>query len=128
MADAKLKVTFTDIEIHKDGDPIDRGDICWSLKVDGAIVTSRSSANPYKIGSGGNIPLGVSSIVTKSGAVGTKLVVSGSVSEVDSGVDESASFSQSYVAAGNWGTGNVQSAPLSDKNMSVTVHYIIERV
>jgi hypothetical protein len=128
MADAKLKVTFLDIQVNKDGDPVDRGEISWSFKVDGAVVTSRSSGNPYKIGSGGSIPLGDSATVTKSGAVGTKLVVSGSVSEHDSGVDETASFSRSYTSGDNWGTGHPQSASIGDKNLDVTVNYLIERV
>jgi hypothetical protein len=128
MADAKLKVTFIDIDVNKDGDPIDRGEIIWNLKVDGSVVTSRPMGNPYKIGSGGSITLDSSATVTKSGAMGTKLVVSGSVSEVDSGVDETASFSRSYTSGDNWGTGNPHSEHIADKNLDATVHYLIERV
>lgn len=71
MADTKLKVTFSDIDITRDGDPVDQGEIFYGLKVDGSVVSSRSSSNPYKIGSGGTISLGQSSTVTKSGAIGT---------------------------------------------------------
>jgi len=55
-------------------------------------------------------------------------VVSGSVSERDSGVDETAPFSRSYTSGDNWGTGNPHSAHFADKNLDVTVNYIIERV
>ena len=99
MADTKLKVTFSDIEVTRDGDPIDKGEIFWNLKVDGSVVSSRSSSNPYKIGSGGTISLGQSSTVTKSGATGTNLIVSGSVSEKDNflgGKDDSAFFTHNY--------------------------------
>lgn len=128
MANAKLKVTFVDINVSKDGDPIDRGEIYFSLKVDGAIVTNRSSGNPYKIGSGGTIQLGNSTTVTKAGTVGTKLVVNGSVSEQDSGVDETQSFSRTHEVGDNWGTGSLHSVSLVDKNLDVTVHYLVERV
>lgn len=131
MADTKLKVTFTDIDITRDGDPVDRGEIFWSLKVDGSVVSSRSSANPYKIGSGGTISLGQSSTVTKSGSNGTSLVVSGSVSEKDSGLggkDDSAPFTHNYTAGNDWGTGNPHTAHIDDNNLAVVVNYIIERV
>ena len=77
MADTKLKVTFIDIIVTRDGDPLNRGQVYWSFKVDGSVVTSRSVANPLTIGSGGTITLGASSTVTKSGTVGTNIVVSG---------------------------------------------------
>jgi hypothetical protein len=131
MADAKLKVTFIDIAVTRDGDPTDKGEIYWSLKVDGCVVTSRSVANPLSIGSGGTISLGSSSTVTKSGAVGTNIVVSGSVSEKDSflgGKDDSDAFSQSFTEGGNWGTGSPHAVTLVDNNLNVTVNYIIERV
>jgi hypothetical protein len=128
MADAKLKVTFTDILVTRDGDPLDKGEIYHSFQVDGSTVSSRSSANPVKIGSGGVITLGNTAIVTKSGAVGTNLRVSGSVSEADGGKDESASFNHSYTSGDNWGTGNSHTAHLVDNNLDVTLNYIIERV
>ncbi|MDQ1611206.1 MAG: hypothetical protein QOG00_1137 [Pyrinomonadaceae bacterium] len=131
MADTKLKVTFIDIEVVLDGDPIDKGEIYWSLKVDGSAVTSRSVDNPYKIGSGGTITLGQNATVTKSGQVGTNIIVSGSISEKDSGLsgkDESASFTHNYTAGNNWGTGNPHAVPLSDKNLSVVLNYLVERV
>jgi len=131
MADTKLKVTFTDIEVIRDGDPMDKGEIYWSLKVDGSVVTSRSVDNPYKIGSGGTITLGQSATVTKSGQIGTNLIISGSVSEKDSGLngkDESASFSNNYNSGGNWGTSNPHAVPLTDKNLDVVLNYIVERV
>ncbi len=131
MADTKLKVTFSDIEVTRDGDPIDKGEIFWNLKVDGSVVSSRSSGNPYKIGSGGTISLGQNSTVTKSGATGTNLVVSGSVSEKDSGLggkDDSAPFTHNYNLGNDWGTGNPHTAHIVDNNLDVTVNYIIERV
>lgn len=128
MADAKLKITFVDISVNKDGDPLDKGSIYWSLKVDGTVVTNRSSANPYKIGSGGTITLGNSTTVTKANIIGTKLVVSGSVSEKDSGPDETDSFSKTHTSGDLWGTGSLHSVPLVDKNLDVTVHYLVERV
>ena len=131
MADTKLKVTFIDIIVTRDGDPLDRGEVYWSFKVDGSVVTSRSVANPLTIGSGGTITLGASSTVTKSGAVGTNIVVSGSVSEKDSGFggkDDSDSFSHSYTAGSNWGTSNPHPVNLVDNNLNVTLNYIIERV
>jgi hypothetical protein len=128
MANAKLKVTFVDIDVSKDGDPIDRGEIYYSLKVDGAIVADRSSGNPYKIGSGGTIQLGNSTTVTKADTVGTKLVMSGSVSEKDSGVDETDIFVKTHTFGDKWGTGTLQSAPIADKNLNATVHYLVERV
>ena len=131
MADTKLKVTFTDIEVIRDGDPLDRGEIYWSFKVDGSVVSSRTSGNPEKIGSGGTITLGQNATVTKSGQIGTNLVISGSVSEKDSGLngkDESASFTHNYTIGNDWGTGNPHTIPLTDKNMSVVVNYLVERV
>ena len=129
MADTKLKVTFVDIEVNSDGDPIGKGEIYWSLKVDGRIITSRSVGNPLIIGSGGTINLGASTTVTKSGAVGTKLVVSGSVSEQDNDdADELAPFSLSYTSGDDWGTGGVHHIDCVDRNLNATVTYIIERV
>jgi hypothetical protein len=131
MADAKLKVTFTDIYVSKDGDPTGKGEVFWSFKVDGSVVSSRTVANPRKTGSGEIIALGEHTTTTKSGALGTKLVISGFVGEKDSGFDgkdEYDAFSHNYTSAGNWGTGHPQSATISDKNLNATVNYIIERV
>jgi hypothetical protein len=129
MTDAKLKVTFIDIDVHSDGDPIGRGEIYWSLNVDGRVVTSRSPANPLIMGSNGTIALGASATVTKSGAVGTKLVVSGSVSEQDNDdKDEKDVFTDTFTSGDGWGTGLVQHKPLSARNLNVTLNYIIERV
>ena len=129
MADTKLKVTFSDIEVTKDGDPIGKGQIYWKLNVDGTVVASRSSASPLIIGSGGTITLGNSTTVTKSSAVGTKLTVSGSVSEKDSlDSDESAPFTHTYTAGDNWGTGSAHPVHLVDRDLDVTVNYIVERV
>lgn len=131
MPDTKLKVTFVDIYVTKDGDPLDKGEIYWSFKVDGSVVTSRSVGNPFSIGSGGTIVLGQTSTVTKSGQVGTNIVVSGSVSEKDNllnGKDDTDAFTQSYTSGNNWGTGNPHSAQLRDNNLDVTVNYLIERV
>lgn len=131
MADTRLKVTFSDIAVTRDGDPVDKGEIFWNLKVDGSVVSSRSSGNPYKIGSGGSIALGQSSTATKSNANGASLVVSGSVSEKDSGLggkDDSDSFTHSYNSGDGWGTNNPHFAHLVDNNLDVTVNYIIERV
>lgn len=131
MADTKLKVTFVDIEVTRDGDPIDKGEIYWSLKVDGSVVTSRSVGNPLTIGSGGTITLGGNANVTKSGAIGTNLVVSGSISEKDSflgGKDDSGSFVHNYNLGNDWGTGNPHTAHIVDNNLDVTLNYLIERV
>jgi hypothetical protein len=131
MADTKLKVTFTDIEVIRDGDPVDMGEVYWSLKVDGSVVASRSVNNPFKVGSGGTITLGQNATVTKSGQIGTNLVISGSVSEKDSflgGKDDSASFTHNYNLGNDWGTGNPHTAPLTDRNLDVVVNYIVERV
>jgi hypothetical protein len=128
MANTDLRVTFTDIEVTRDGDPIDRGEIYWSLKVDGSVVSSRSVANPLKIGSGGTISLGSSKTVTKSSTSGSNLVVSGSVSEKDGvGQDDYAPFTHTFTAGSNWGAG-AHTAHLADKNLDVTVNYIIEQV
>jgi hypothetical protein len=130
MANTNLRVTFSDIEVTRDGDPIDRGELYWSLKVDGSVVASRSVANPLTIGSGGTITLGNAATVSKSGAAGTNLVVSGSVSEKDSGLggkDDYAPFTHTYTAGNNWGAGP-HSAHIVDNNLDVKVNYIIERV
>jgi hypothetical protein len=129
MSDSKFKVTFIDIDVHSDGDPIGRGEIYWGFKVDGRVVTSRSVANPMIMGSNGTIALGASATVTKSGAVGTKLVVSGSLSEKDNDdKDESDSFTDTFTSGDDWGTGVVQHKQLSDGNLNVTLNYIVERV
>ncbi|MCE7981138.1 MAG: hypothetical protein DYG89_08100 [Caldilinea sp. CFX5] len=129
MADTKLRITFNDIEIASDGDPVGKGQIYWNLKVDGAVVTSRSSANPLIIGSGETITLGHATTVTKSSAAGTKLTVSGSVSEKDSlDKDDTDSFTHTYTAGNDWGTGSAKPARLVDKNLNVTVNYTIDRV
>ena len=110
---------------------MDKGELYWSLKVDGSVVATRSLNNPYKAGSGETVALGQSSTVTKTGQVGTNLIISGSVSEKDSGFngkDESASFTHNYNSGGNWGTGNPHTVTLADKNLNVTLNYIVERV
>ena len=43
MANTNLQVTFTSIDVHRDGDPIDRGELYWSLRVDGVAVSTRLS-------------------------------------------------------------------------------------
>ncbi|MEZ4661068.1 MAG: hypothetical protein R2911_26245 [Caldilineaceae bacterium] len=126
MSNTKVKVTFTDIEVINDGDKIGQGEVYWSLKVDGSVLSSRSVANPYKIGSGGTIQLGNSVTVTKANSAGTNLVVSGSVSEKDSGKDESDSFTHTYWLP-DFGTGS-QSVNLADKKFNVKVNYIIAHV
>jgi len=131
MPDTRLKVTFIDMEVIRDGDPIDRGEIFWSFKVDGSAVTSRSVNNPLTIGSGGTITLGQNATVTKSGAPGTNLVVSGSVSEKDSflgGRDDSASFTDNFNSGNGWGTNNPHAVRLIDNNLDITLNYIVERV
>lgn len=131
MPDTKLKVTFIDMEVINDGDPLDKGELYWSLKVDGSVVTSRSVGNPQKVGSGGTISLGQNATVTKSGQIGTNLVISGSVSEKDSGFngkDESASFTHNYNSGDNWGTGNPHVVSFTDRNLNVTLNYLVERV
>jgi hypothetical protein len=127
MANTNLQITFTDIEVHRDGDPIDRGELYWSLRVDGVSVSSRSAVTPLTIDSPGAISLGSSRTVAKS--AGASLLVSGSVSEQDSGPnnDETGSFSHTYVAGNNWGVGS-HTAHLLDSNLDVTVKYTIKRV
>ena len=130
MANAKLKVTFTDIYVAQDGDPTDKGELYWNFKVDGSVVSSRSVANPRKTGSRETITLGESTTVTKSNALGTKLVISGFLGDRDSGFDgkdESDTFSRTFTSADNWGTGHIQEGDISEKNLNATVHYIIER-
>ena len=127
MANTNLQVTFTSIDVHRDGDPIDRGELYWSLRVDGVAVSTRFSAQPLTIDSPGAISLGSSRTVAK--AASASLVVSGSVSEFDSGAnnDESGAFTHSYVAGNNWGVGS-HTAHLLDSNLDVTVYYTIKRV
>jgi hypothetical protein len=127
MANTDLQVVFNNIEIHRDGDPIDRGEIYFYLRVDGVNVASRSGANPLTIDSGGVISLGNSRAVAKSPSA--SLVVSGSVMEQDAGAsnDELGSFTHTYVAGNNWGVGG-HSAHLVDRNLDVTVNYTIKRV
>jgi hypothetical protein len=127
MANTNVQVTFNNIEVHRDGDSIDRGEVYYRLNVDGVAVSSRSSANPLTIDSPGTIPLGSSRTVAK--AAGASLVVSGSVSEQDAGAnnDETGSFTHTYVAGNNWGVG-AHTAHLLDRNLDVTVNYTIKRV
>jgi hypothetical protein len=127
MADTRLKVTFIDIDVHKDGDPLDRGEIYWRLYVDGDAVTERDSGNPLTVTSGETITLGASRTVTK--AAGTSLAVHGYVAEEDSGLDEIESFRHTYDAGDNWGTAlPQQTAHLVDGNLDVTVIYNIKRL
>ena len=130
MADTKLKVTFIDIIVTRDGDPLDRGEVYWSFKVDGSVVTSRSVANPLTIGSGGTITLGASSTVTKSGAVGTNIVVSGSVLGEGQRLRRQGRLGllQPQLYCGEQlGTSNPHPVNLVDNNLNVTLNYIIER-
>jgi hypothetical protein len=126
MADTILKVTFIDLEVTRDGDPVGRGELYWSFKVDGSVVSTRSSANPLTIGSGGSIALGDTATVTKSGAVGSNLMVSGTLSEKDVGKDESDTFSNSFSSIDNYGTGNPHPVRFTDNNLDVTLHYAVE--
>lgn len=126
MADQRLRVTFIEIVVNKDGDPIGRGSLYWSFSVDGVEVTSRNIQNPFTTGSGTNIPLGQTYTVTKSR--GASLTVSGSVSEKDDlDKDENGTFSDNYVGNG-WGTGVVHSPHIVDRNLDVNVNYKIEKV
>jgi hypothetical protein len=127
MANTNLQVTFNSIEVHRDGDPIDRGELYWRLNVDGVAVSTRSGANPLTFDSGGDISLGSSRAVAKSATA--SLVVSGSVSEQDAGAnnDEMGAFTHTYVAGNNWGVG-AHTAHLVDRNLDVTVNYTIKRV
>ncbi|HEY0606326.1 MAG TPA: hypothetical protein VGD69_19795 [Herpetosiphonaceae bacterium] len=128
MADTRLKVTFVDIEVNSDGDPIGKGELYWSCKVDGRVVSSRSVGNPLVIGSGGTINLGASTTVIKGSGAGEKLVVSGSVSERDDDdADELAPFSRDYTAVGNWGVDTIHRVDCMDRNLNATLTYIIER-
>jgi hypothetical protein len=122
----KLKVTFIDIDVAKDGDPVGKGDLYWNFKVDGALVANREAGNPYNVGSGGLITLGTSKEVTKSD--GSTLVISGAIKEKDDwDKDEGQSFSHSWKAP-DWGMGLPQPVRIVDKNLDVTMHYIVERV
>jgi len=128
---ANYKVTFVDIEVIKDGDPLDKGEIYWSFKVDGTTVSTRSVGNPVKVGSGGTITLGQSANVSKTSAAGVMLVVSGSVSEKDSGLsgkDESDSFTRNHSSGDAWGTTTPQVIRLTDRNLDVTLNYIVAAV
>jgi hypothetical protein len=111
-----IQVIFDNIEVHRDGDPIDRGELYWSLRVDGVSVSTRSSANPMTIDSPNTIPLGSSRTVAK--ALSDHLAVSGSVSEQDpgNGNDELAPFNHDYVAGNNWGVGKHSGAYVRQKS------------
>ena len=126
MADTRLLVTFVDIAVDSDGDPVGKGEICWSLKVDGAVISHRDIGNPYKISSGDSITLGQNTTVTKSG--NANLVVSGSVSDKDgASKDDTAHFTDTWTSGNNWGIGpRVQR--LKDRNLDVTLNYLITRV
>ena len=120
-----LRVTFNTIDVTTDGDPLDKGELYWSLKVDGQVVSSRSSANTYKADSGSVINLGGYRDLTKGDAA--TLTVSCTVSEKDDmDPDETDTHSQSYTQAGNWGIGNHR-VNLVDSNMNVWVDYTISR-
>jgi hypothetical protein len=120
-----LRVTFNTIDVTTDGDPLDKGELYWSLKVDGVVVSSRSSANPYKADSGSIINLGGYRDITKGDAA--TLTISCTVSEKDDmDPDETDTHSQGYTQAGNWGIGNHR-VNLVDSNMNIWVDYTISR-
>ena len=124
---ATIQVIFDNIEVHRDGDVVDRGEVYWNLKVDGVSVEHRSSSNPMTVDSPRTISLGGSHTVVKF--LSDHLTVSGSVSEEDpgGGNDELTTFTHDYVEGNNWGVGQ-HSAHRFDKNLDVTVNYTIMRV
>jgi hypothetical protein len=126
---ADFRVTFVDIDVHKDGDGVfnGKGDLYWALKVDGVAVSTRSVGNPRKTGAGESIDLQDESMtVTKSGS--QNLVVSGSVSDRDPGADETASFTHNYTSVDSWGSTAPHAARLTDGKLDVTVNYTITRL
>lgn len=126
---ANFKVSFVDIDVHKDGDGFfgGKGDLYWTLKVDGVAVSTRPIGNPRKTGTGETIDLqDESRTVAKSGA--QTLVVSGTVSERDPGADESASFTHNYTSADLWGSTAPHAARLTDGKLDVTVRYTITKL
>lgn len=122
----KLKVTFIEIYVDKDGEPIGKGEIYWNMSVDGAIVSNRTSTNPRKTGSGETITLNDSVTVTKN--PGQYLTIAGSVSERDNlDKDESCPFEDVW-SGPSWGTGQIQKKNLSDRELAVTIQYKVEKV
>ena len=126
MTNTRLLVTFSEIIVDSDGDPVGKGEIYWNLKVDGATVSQRVLGNPYKVGSGDTITLGQNITVSKS--AGANLIVSGSISDKDgASKDDEAHFTETLNAANNWGVGpRIQR--LKDRNLDVTLNYIIALV
>jgi hypothetical protein len=124
MAD-NLKVTFQTIHISNNGEWTGKGELYYSLTVDGALVASRSVNNPLKLADGEDIVLDVAKTVVKE--AGQVLTVAGTVSEKDSlDKDDTQPFNHDYLKSDNWGFGP-HHPRLVDGKLDVIVNYTIER-
>jgi hypothetical protein len=126
MSTRSYKVIMDKIIIQDNGEAPGKGEITWSLTVDGKII-SELSAPGRKTGDGETFLLGESTTVTKSDTA--SLVVLGNVTELDGGLkggDDTASFRRTHTLSDGFGVGN-NSVSLSDgKHLQATVYYTIQ--
>ncbi len=122
---ADRKVTFRQLQVHKDGEPIGKGELYYTLYVGDHKVVERTRTNPVKIGSGGVLNINESEIVRSLGA-SEDLVISGTVSEKDPGsAEESDSFRHSYSQGDSWGLGAHEARLMDGRKFDVTLEYDI---
>lgn len=121
-----VKVVFDRIDVHNDGEALEKGKVYWKFSVNGTKVEERTSGNPMLVSSGSSIDLNSSRSVEL--ANNQELVVNGFIAEKDkltSGKDDTASFERSYDRSENWGDG-VRTVRLTDSPLDCTLTYTIQ--
>lgn len=121
-----VKVIFQRIDVHQDGEPLQKGKLYWRLAVNGSKVSERTSSNPLLVTNGDQVDLNVSKSIERDSD--EDLIVSGFVAESDgftSGKDENAPFTRTYDRSENWGDGE-HDVRLVDRKLDVTLTYTIQ--
>ena len=120
-----IKVVFDRIDVHNDGEALEKGKLYWKFSVNGIKVEERTSGNPLRVASGTSIDLNSSrSVELKSDE---ELTIDGFVAEKDkltSGKDDTAAFDRAYDRSENWGDGS-HDVRLTDSPLDVTLTYTI---
>ena len=119
-------VTFQRIDVHNDGEPLQKGKVYWTLNVNGSKASERTASNPVRVSSGEEIDLDVSKEILLDSD--QNLTVSGFVGEKDtatSGKDEHADFTRTYTPSQGWSEGE-RSVRLTDRRLDCTVYYTID--
>ena len=121
-----VKVIFQRIDVHQDGEPLQKGKLYWRFAVNGSKVSERMSSNPLLVTNGDQVDLNVSKSIERD--ANEDIIVSGFVAEKDgftSGKDENAPFTRTFDRSENWGDGE-HDVRLRDRKLDVTLVYTIQ--